>query len=176
MFPQVLKFQSTQPKWAATCGNTATSVNQTFQSTQPKWAATVVEIIIVSFNKIFQSTQPKWAATKNFLFVGKNKKISIHAAQVGCDDMYHAYKALGGNDFNPRSPSGLRPACFAYTCFALVFQSTQPKWAATLKLEIKYSYGYISIHAAQVGCDKPKTARLLKRPYFNPRSPSGLRR
>ena len=84
---------------------------------------------------------------------------------------------LSVNDFNPRSPSGLRPLK-VYTCntcayfnprspsglrlilqfilnhYAVVFQSTQPEWAAT----------------------QPNPCLPVFGPHFNPRSPSGLRR
>ena len=33
----------------------------------------------------FQSTQPEWAATIVLHSIMMNKKISIHAARVGCD-------------------------------------------------------------------------------------------
>ena len=123
--------------------------------------------------------------------------ISIHAARVGCDD-----KGVGwvteNWDFNPRSPSGLRPYPRPRNLKLNLFQSTQPEWAATWLVKNMVLRKWISIHAARVGCDRrdkgfapPKVisihaARvgcdLLRRRkcgyafvYFNPRSPSGLR-
>ena len=55
-----------------------------FQSTQPKRAATFRNIE-PEFHLIFQSTQPKRAATHLQLFLKRLRKISIHAAQEGCD-------------------------------------------------------------------------------------------
>ena len=56
-------------------------------------------------------------------------------------------------DFNPRSPSGLRPGYNKDKIKNGTFQSTQPEWAATIaKLGSKQAAD-ISIHAARVGCD-----------------------
>ena len=58
--------------------------------------------------------------------------ISIHAARVGCDRL-HKFLRLQ----------------------AVIFQSTQPEWAATVLTGIKaYMSKDISIHAARVGCDQ----------------------
>ena len=104
-------------------------------------------------NYIFQSTQPEWAATK---------------AVKG--------NAEGRADFNPRSPSGLRPfigeqynkpICISIHAARvgcdfiehkvnvadIEFQSTQPEWAATRANLAKIHAIVISIHAARVGCD-----------------------
>ena len=56
-----------------------------------------------------------------------------------------------------------------------VFQSTQPKRAATIDLSGFDDAAFISIHAAQEGCDLPVFQKVLSRRYFNPRSPRGLR-
>ena len=58
-----------------------------------------------------------------------------------------------GSNFNPRSPSGLRPMMVQVLGEMLVFQSTQPEWAATGSRWTAYSISDISIHAARVGCD-----------------------
>ena len=56
----------------------------------------------------FQSTQPEWAAT-----ITQTKKIEKK------------------QDFNPRSPSGLRLVVREGRTNIYLFQSTQPEWAAT---------------------------------------------
>ena len=78
----------------------------------------------------FQSTQPEWAAT-----TGQCPRYIHH------------------QNFNPRSPSGLRLCLKNDHAVQKQFQSTQPEWAATR-------------HCSTKG---KRTA------YFNPRSPSGLR-
>ena len=102
-------------------------------------------------------------------------QISIHAARVGCDYCCFFLSASGEN-FNPRSPSGLRPAwCSLKVKIKCVFQSTQPEWAATLRRDAESTYLFISIHAARVGCDNTVRRVCKQCGYFNPRSPSGLR-
>ena len=62
---------------------------------------------------------------------GTSLSISIHAAQEGCDCLF-------------------KPQCKRTS----VFQSTQPKRAATLTNWFVVFFADISIHAAQEGCDK----------------------
>ena len=66
--------------------------------------------------------------------------------------IYHQAVLLGG--FNSRSPSGLRLSAVVSLPSKLVFQFTQPKRAATIfGYNPRYSE-YVSIHAAQAGCDQ----------------------
>ena len=62
-------------------------------------------------------------------------------------------------DFNPRSPSGLRRRAVPKERSLLLFQSTQPEWAATGNKLGAYEDAKISIHAARVGCDRKANAR-----------------
>ena len=124
---------------------------------------------------LFQSTQPEWAATTMTVCSHSVKTISIHAARVGCDGYNNANAAVGNdfnprspsglrqgreyvenarkNDFNPRSPSGLRLLEPYWVCLPMEFQSTQPEWAATFIGQVGFADIIISIHAARVGCD-----------------------
>ena len=146
-------FQSTQPEWAAThkvmrrsravyisihaarvgCDKSLRlmlKVAFKFQSTQPEWAATASSGVVPNQVLPFQSTQPEWAATNSHGNMAVFLLISIHAARVGCD-----LKINNGivfdDDFNPRSPSGLRPFKAFNWAVNYLFQSTQPEWAAT---------------------------------------------
>ena len=101
----------------------------------------------------FQSTQPKRAATLTGASQYLWACISIHAAQEGCDCITSFQSGRGLYDFNPRSPRGLRLFSSAGKAQTVLFQSTQPKRAATMKSGLWYS-------------------TVL---YFNPRSPRGLR-
>ena len=56
-------------------------------------------------------------------------------------------------NFNPRSPSGLRQTVPVTWHSYIKFQSTQPEWAATVKVQRLLLNIGISIHAARVGCD-----------------------
>ena len=169
-----VKFQSTQPEWAATTFSARpSSTISYFNPRSPSGLRRFAEAFtayLKDFNprspsglrpelqervhalEIFQSTQPEWAATKTWyrLF------------------LYIIY-------FNPRSPSGLRrkQAALMKRCFIFQstqpewaatkppavfrvprqFQSTQPEWAATVSSAASRSPVDISIHAARVGCD-----------------------
>ena len=125
-------------------------------------------------------------------------RISIHAPRVGCDQ-YTSHGRLDGWDFNPRTPCGVRlfdvlalalliyaisihaprVGCDGVTLadqqLMLLFQSTHPVWGATI---IKYCINrviFISIHAPRVGCDLQPARTLGRCPYFNPRTPCGVR-
>ena len=80
------------------------------------------------------------------------------------------------SNFNPRSPSGLRPDMVETLQAHTTFQSTQPEWAATKYFSFIDCSNNISIHAARVGCDYYSTSVFNSfHINFNPRSPSGLR-
>ena len=57
----------------------------------------------------------------------------------------------------------------------MLFQSTQPKRAATAKAGLNLFRVIISIHAAQEGCDRELKKAVIYLSNFNPRSPRGLR-
>ena len=146
---------------------------------------------------MFQFTQPKRAATGTIQCSWDRSYVSIHAAQAGCDHGWCRHRRVGMG-FNSRSPSGLRlspgPASFP----KLQFQFTQPKWAATLvtrwhsltsrfqftqpkraatsRYTSRGAWRWVSIHAAQAGCDYLTALETKVSLCFNSRSPSGLRR
>ena len=125
----VCKFQSTQPKRAATTNTDGVIKICAFQSTQPKRAATKIKKL---YNEIckFQSTQPEWAATMIKTSGPWLRQVSIHAARVGCDTLSATQYSLAYH-FNPRSPNGLR-------------HNQAPS---------RLVRHPISIHAARMGCD-----------------------
>ena len=126
-----------------------------------------------------------------------NYKISIHAAQEGCDPVMFGKPGWRTDDFNPRSPRGLRQKRLGGKHHQVLFQSTQPKRAATagehqdlLRQNIsihaaqegcdknhrkRQNTQLISIHAAQEGCDRDSKTIRIAHSHFNPRSPRGLR-
>ncbi len=95
----------------------------------------------------FQSTQPEWAATVSVIAQQTSRIISIHAARVGCD-IAIGRGTFATYNFNPRSPSGLRPVP-----------------------PIKLPAIAISIHAARVGCDCSAFSRVILRPIFQSTQP-----
>ena len=104
-------------------------VTKGFQFTQPKRAATSSgKIILCSVS--FQFTQPKRAATWGRCLWLRWQRC-----------------------FNSRSPRGLRQWLIVGSLSRLVFQFTQPKRAATRLDQERKTLQYVSIHAAQAGCD-----------------------
>ena len=79
-----------------------------FQSTQPEWAATknsrnVLLTAVISIHAArmgCDESYPRASAACNC--------ISIHAARMGCDRYGRNFKRRQLRDFNPRSPNGLR--------------------------------------------------------------------
>ena len=102
---------------------------------------------------LFQSTQPEWAATHHAYPGYGRKSISIHAARVGCDG--NAESGIGADDnFNPRSPSGLRRAVQWWLwreCW--YFNPRSPSGLRRQNGKPTLYFDRISIHAARVGCD-----------------------
>ena len=122
----------------------------------------------------FQSTLPVGGATGNAIPVFVHVAISIHAPRGGSDGWPSLLKSLitisihaprggsdgylhaiqnRGEDFNPRSPWGERPARISGSAL----------------------FSPISIHAPRGGSDGSPQRRNIPRLYFNPRSPWGER-
>ena len=86
-------------------------------------------------------------------FVGGDG-ISIHAAQEGCD-FAHSDSSTVTQDFNPRSPRGLRRNfrhCLRFHCLRISIHAAQ-EGCDGLRFYRTFSSPPISIHAAQEGCD-----------------------
>ena len=83
--------------------------------------------------------------------------VSIHAPRVGCD-VDDAGLGVGHAGFNPRIPCGMR--CFQRFAARLAsqFQSTHPVWDATIKPDLDFTVGYVSIHAPRMGCDTGRSS------------------
>ena len=122
--------------------------------------------------------------------------ISIHAPLAGCDhkhslrkkgeQLFQSTHPLRGattinrrdmfkNDFNPRTPCGVRLYFFSQTFDIDKFQSTHPLRGATIMRRACSSSGKISIHAPLAGCDRPKIPIAPPIRNFNPRTPCGVR-
>ncbi len=104
---------------------------------------------------LFQSTHPARGATSaRSAEAGHFKFISIHAPREGCD-FCHRHVATLRNDFNPRTPRGVRPRGAKKRQELIRFQSTHPARGATRPLLWKRQMADISIHAPREGCDPP---------------------
>ena len=79
-------------------------------------------------------------------------------------------------NFNPRTPQGVRRLAIGDTTVAVTFQSTHPAGGATNLVHVRHSAIHISIHAPRRGCDPGKLKSCMRQLYFNPRTPQGVRR
>ena len=122
--------------------------------------------------------------------------ISIHAPRAGCD-CQSAQCHLHGQNFNPRTPCGVRLPFFIprqggenfnprTPCGVRqrgrypgggqqVFQSTHPVRGATAPEPDRLQSGGISIHAPRAGCDGEDHRTDGDHRHFNPRTPCGVR-
>ena len=125
---------------------------------------------------VFQSTHPVRGATCDARVQADRLPISIHAPRAGCDARAHsddhgnltisihapragcdltlAHPHIVGDDFNPRTPCGVRP----------------------FPPPLRQSCKCISIHAPRAGCDRGGGTRSQTTAHFNPRTPCGVRR
>ena len=125
-----------------------------FQSTHPARGATPGRREGNKSELIFQSTHPARGATPHVGQRPVQQAISIHAPREGCDRLY--LMALFGtyNNFNPRTPRGVR----------------RPRRM------VQNRHGAISIHAPREGCDVQIGRRAQDdAKHFNPRTPRGVR-
>ena len=145
-----------------------------FQSTHPLRGATKS----IAFAKIlipFQSTHPLRGATMQLSIVLPLRIISIHAPLAGCDTIIKTFCNQMQN-FNPRTPCGVRPAAICEDIGTSGFQSTHPSRGATVMNINVNSKTEISIHAPLAGCDTRPACPSCPSHYFNPRTPRGVRR
>ena len=113
------------------CCFTSQTAFSVFQSTQPKRAATISASVFRTRQYYFNPRSPRGLRHKLGRFKEGSNNISIHAAQEGCDCNVRQ-KISRSQYFNPRSPRGLRPVDLESDTSSLaIFQSTQPKRAAT---------------------------------------------
>ena len=97
---------------------------------------------------------PREGCDRALLRAGRAAEISIHAPREGCD-LRRAAQEKRQDDFNPRTPRGVRPPSTpGYTHSHPGFQSTHPARGATSGVLIGPSpVLVISIHAPREGCD-----------------------
>ena len=101
-------------------------------------------------------------------------RISTLAPLAGCDAGFFAF-AGGGENFNPRTPCGVRLRSLSSSAISTSFQSTHPLRGATAVRLHRFLDLDISIHAPLAGCDACGRSSQRRRKYFNPRTPCGVR-
>ena len=107
---------------------------------------------LLNFPIRFQSTHPLRDATVVSWQKFKINRISIHAPLTGCDDVLEKIRGVL-NDFNPRTPYGMRPFQRIEQVQLSIFQSTHPLRDATFRSCMDWNFKSISIHAPLTGCD-----------------------
>ena len=88
---------------------------------------------------------------------------------------YDILKWVALVDFNPRTPYGMRLNVTVWSNSDPIFQSTHPLRDATNHIATISSITSISIHAPLTGCDRTSHIHQDSLPYFNPRTPYGMR-
>ena len=78
-------------------------------------------------------------------------------------------------NFNPRTPCGVRPDNITPSTVSIWFQSTHPMRGATKAIQSATVASSISIHAPHAGCDGQLLFHFAIVWYFNPRTPCGVR-
>ena len=151
----------------------ARTPSKVFQSTHPLRGATCATSFCVR-RSIFQSTHPLRGATRFGDSVVRIYTISIHAPLAGCDLIKGQLKQLSDN-FNPRTPCGVRQVPVKPKSSAKTFQSTHPLRGATISHVFPFPRRPISIHAPLAGCDPKVFDLTVLRFNFNPRTPCGVR-
>ena len=145
----------------------------------------------------FQSTHPVRGATRRIDRKLRAGLISIHAPRAGCDQQVWLL-FQHNQDFNPRTPCGVRRLLRCRGMDRQQFQSTHPVRGATSRFGVAPKNFMISIHAPRAGCDVPTIVSFdnfnisihapragcdaadgrsgKSRNDFNPRTPCGVRR
>ena len=145
-----------------------------FQSTHPLRGATLL-LLLCKRVFAFQSTHPLRGATGFTMMDEDDGEISIHAPLAGCDAFAGTARVRHDN-FNPRTPCGVRLERMALEWRQDEFQSTHPLRGATWGMSRARTLSAISIHAPLAGCDTLDHARRTAPTDFNPRTPCGVRR
>ena len=192
------RFQSTHPLRGATRFPRARCGSSQFQSTHPLRGATSIAKAGEHSKKAFQSTHPLRGATDRVCKRGACGSISIHAPLAGCDANRQTALCSFAQNFNPRTPCGVRrerrPDVYTDTAISihapLAGCDCREKWSlkprtsisihaplagCDIKFTINRSDMFISIHAPLAGCDRSLSFLSMSNVYFNPRTPCGVR-
>ena len=102
------------------------------------------------------------------------RKISIHAPLAGCDLLQRRCSSQPCH-FNPRTPCGVRRRRRTHLLRRTRISIHAPLAGCDYKVLSALSARFISIHAPLAGCDHASERYLPARPYFNPRTPCGVR-
>ena len=146
-------FQSTQPEWAATCSSLPTARFMTISIHAARMGCDAIGLsdyygADISIHAARMGCDLCFVCGWNIILF----TISIHAARMGCDKYTGDLPEEHRISIHAARMGCDRPSlCQVYS---LLFQSTQPEWAATYADLVADNRLAISIHAARMGCDK----------------------
>ena len=152
--PRCAPFQSTHPVWGATNSVVASPVYTDISIHAPRVGCDEVcqlqrcRSLVISIHAPRVGCDERYHPTHGAIL-----HISIHAPRVGCDAC-PGLASRWAEDFNPRTPCGVRQKAHQLVEELTKFQSTHPVWGATLWAVSCSGAAGISIHAPRVGCDR----------------------
>ena len=95
---------------------------------------------------------PRAGCDEDFAALLLLARISIHAPRAGCD-LTVVFAIMALNDFNPRTPCGVRRRLQAVTRLCMNFNPRTPCGVRRGGAANATHIGIISIHAPRAGCD-----------------------
>ena len=145
-----------------------------FQSAHPVRGATFFGFRILPA-PLFQSTRPVWGATVRRGDRGDGHPISIHAPRAGCD-LDTEKPLVHVDDFNPRTPCGVRPCAAA--CRRRRGPDFNPRTPCGVRRWIRLLLPGTTNFNPRAPCGaRHRSGCMWSLPsYFNPRAPCGARR
>ena len=152
LFTRREQFQSTQPEWAATINAKYRQRNAIISIHAARVGC---DINVTTLMLLIPISIHAARVGCDLIFVDKPTRngISIHAARVGCDPFVN-HSDQAADNFNPRSPSGLRliPNPRNPNTHPISIHAARVGCDCKQKLASR-RFVFISIHAARVGCD-----------------------
>ena len=123
----------------------------------------------------FQSTHPMRGATALFIGVDIRHLISIHAPHAGCDRGRPRTLPVFGH-FNPRTPCGVRlRSDRSCQCFTSISIHAPHAGCDMQSSGLSYSSRKFQSTHPMRGATRPFRPYPMRRRYFNPRTPCGVR-
>ena len=170
------EFQSTHPVWGATSLKAKRVIGHLISIHAPRVGCDKAGGMSALVDMEFQSTHPVWGATRNKST--KNNRLEFQSTHpVWGATAVQAAERHGNQDFNPRTPCGVRLISSMEIFLLSKISIHAPRVGCDFHEWCHTPHARpISIHAPRVGCDTQVTENGLYVRHFNPRTPCGVRR
>ena len=123
----------------------------------------------------FNPRTPRGVRRRISVFLLRGFTISIPAPREGCDEVCR--RPVCRRSISIHAPrEGCDQTFMSLPLETREFQSTHPARGATMSTLVGSLLSLISIHAPREGCDASLFVISNRPPYFNPRTPRGVRR